>query len=198
MRTLLIAFSLSLTACASTAAEGHADATAGDVARTDANTNVDAANADVSITCDPHRAPCRVTLTCADLERCEALTLANGQVVVYDHATITRPGDLRVDIGRYLLLTSSSNVCRFGASPGTSTTSFASLADVPADPSRCAWDQGPNLLCGVNTSAYEPTCAGDGLLVRDAAAQLYRLRVVADRHDATGWHADVELSAVDP
>ena len=187
MRTLFSLLLLSLAACASTATDAHPDAA-----------TADAPAADGSLACDPHRTPCRVTLTCADLERCDALSLATGRIETYDHGVIARPGDVRIDLGRYLTLTASSDVCRFGGGTGTSTASFATLTDVPTDPSRCAWTTGPNLLCGVNTSAYTPTCVGDGLLVRDGAAQLYRLRVVADRADPMGWHMDVEWVAIDP
>lgn len=183
MRSLLPALLLSLTACSSTVTDLRADASQAD--------------APGAAACDPRRAPCRVTLTCEDFTRCDGVHLATGLVERFDRSVTARAGDMQVAIGRYLGLSATSNFCRFGLSPGTSTASFGALTEVPTDPSRCAWDMGPNLLCGVNTSGYTPTCTGDGLLVRDAAAQLYRLRVVADRADASGWHVEFEWVAID-
>jgi hypothetical protein len=187
MRSFLPALFLSLTACSSTVTDLHDDAGA------------DASPTDVpsSGSCDPHRAPCRVTLTCPDYERCEGVHLATGRVERFDRSVTPRAGDVQVALGRYLGLSGASSFCRFGMSPGTSTASFGALTEVPTDPARCAWDMGANLLCGVNTSAYTPSCVGAGLLVRDAAAQLYRLRVLDDRADASGWHVEFEWVAID-
>ena len=187
MRSFLPALFLSLAACSSTVTD----------LRDDAGADASQSDAAGPGACDPHRAPCRVTLTCADYERCEGVHLATGRVEGFDRSVTPRAGDVRVEIGRYLGLSAASSFCRFGVSPGTSTASFGALGEVPTDPSRCAWDMGPNLLCGVNMSGYTPSCTGDGLLVRDAAAQLYRLRVVGDRVDASGWHVEFEWVAID-
>ena len=187
MRTFLSVLLLSLTACGSSVTEFRADASA------DAST----ADTDTANACDPHRAPCRATLTCANLEQCEGVLLATGSVERFDRTVTNRAGDVQADLGRYLGLSAASNVCRFGLNPGTRSASFATLIDVPTTPTLCAWDLGSYLQCGVNMSGYTPSCVGDGLLLRDAVAQLYRLRVVGDRADAAGWHLAIEWLAID-
>ena len=187
MRTFLSVLFLSLTACGSSVTELRADAGADAPAADTASANA----------CDPHRAPCRATLTCADLVQCEGVLLATGVVERFDRTVTDRAGDVQVDLGRYLGLSAASNVCRFGLNPGTRSASFAALADVPTSPTLCVWDRGSYLLCGVNMSGYTPSCVGDGLLLRDAAAQLYRLRVVGDQADAAGWHIAIEWLAID-
>jgi hypothetical protein len=64
MRTFLSGFLLSVAACGSSVVELHADASTADTAHG----------------CDPHRAPCDATLTCADLEQCEGVLLATVSV----------------------------------------------------------------------------------------------------------------------
>jgi hypothetical protein len=144
--------------------------------------------------CDPQRGACRVTLWCDDFV-CEAVRLTDGEV------RSEEPGwdfDVRAYLGRYLGLTASAGFCRFGASSGTSTAEFARLEDVPGDAASCSWAEGGNLLCGVNTATYDPTCVGDGLLVRDGAGTLHRLRVVEDGQDARGHFVTLEWSAISP
>lgn len=148
--------------------------------------------ADAPARCDPHASTCRVTLRCDDFD-CEGVRLTDGEVRAEEPAW---DFDVRAYLGRYLGLSASTGFCRFGSAPGTGTAEFAQLADVPADPASCSWTEGPNLLCGVNTSAYEPACVGDGLLVRDAPGTLYRLRVVEDAEDARGHFVTLEWSAV--
>ncbi len=145
--------------------------------------------------CDPFVAPCRATLRCADLVACEGLRLSDGEVRADEPEW---DFDVHGYLGRYLTLSGARPVCRFGeVGTGTSTSSFASLAEIPGDTSMCTWESGAHLLCGVNTSGYEATCIGDGLLVHDASEWLYRLRVIEDGRDDTGWFLDVEWSAVE-
>lgn len=209
MRTLLSALVvLSLSACGSSVTELRSDAAPGDASPADASaadasptdtSPADASPTDASaVACDPHRAPCRVTLACQGFERCEAVSLATGRVESFGLGVTMHPGDLRVEIGRYLILTAPTALCRFGATPGSQTSaSFATLNDVPTAQSGCSWDMGRNLLCGVNTARYEAACVGAGLLVRDGAGQLYRLRVVADRAVSMGWQMELEWVAID-
>lgn len=150
---------------------------------------------DASSSCDPHREPCRVTLSCEG-SSCEGVQLATGTVVSFEG---TRPStaDVSVYVARYLGLSSSSDICRFGESVGTGTQSFASLREVPADTASCSFESGPNLLCGVNASTYTPSCLGSGLLVRDASMQLYRLRVIEDRYVGSRGQIELEWMAID-
>jgi len=145
--------------------------------------------------CDPLVAPCRATLRCRDLLACEGLRLADGEVRLDEPAW---DFDVHAYVGRYLTLSGARPVGRFGeVGTGTSTTSFASLTDIPGDPSMSSWE-GLHLLCGVNTSSYEATCVGDGLLVRDASERLYRLRVIEDGRDVTSWFLELEWSGIAP
>lgn len=145
--------------------------------------------------CDPFAAPCRAILRCTDRVECDGLRLRDGEVRADEPAW---DFDVHGYIGRYLTLSGAQPVGRFGdVGTGTSTSSFASLAEIPGDPSTAAWG-GLHLLCGVDTSSYEASCIGDGLLVRDAADALYRLRVIEDGRDERGWFLDVEWSAVAP
>ncbi len=145
--------------------------------------------------CDPHRAPCRVILHCTGVGECESVDLSNGTVGP-DGSTRTR--DVQSYLGRYLTLSSSTAFCRFGADPsGTGSTAFASLSDIPTDPAACSWAEGSNLLCGVNTSSYTPSCSGYGVLVRDASGQLHRLRILEDRAAASGFELELEWVAID-
>lgn len=146
--------------------------------------------------CDPFTGTCRATLRCADLVACEGLRLSDGEVRADEPEW---DFDVHAYLGRYLTLSGARPVCRFGeVGTGTSTSSFASLADIPGDTSMCTWESGAHLLCGVNTSGYEPTCVGDGLLVHDASERLYRLRVIEDGRDDSGWFLELEWSAVTP
>lgn len=180
MRPLLLVPFLALAACSTPVN-----------VRDDASTTSDA-----RIQCDPHREPCRVTLTCSDLT-CEGVQLATGAVESFE-GTPPSTIDVRVYVARYLSLSASSNFCRFGTvGTGTGTESFASLREVPADTSSCSFESGPNLLCGLSGTEYTPSCLGSGLLVRDAAMQLYRLRVIEDRYVGPNGQIELEWMAID-
>lgn len=154
------------------------------------------APSDASNRCDPHREPCRVTLSCNGFSSCEGVQLATGTVYSFE-GTPPSGSDVHTYVGRYLGLSASSNFCRFGMSVGTGTESFASLREVPTDTAACSFESGPNLLCGVNTSSYTPSCLGSGLLVRDSAMQLYRLRVIEDRYVGSLGQIELEWMAID-
>ena len=179
MRPLLLVPFLALAACSTVSV------------REDASTPTDASSG-----CDPHRAPCRVTLSCTGVTACEGVQLATGTVQSFE-GTPPSTSDVRAYVARYLGLSASSNFCRFGMSVGTGTESFASLRDVPTDTSACDFESGPNLLCGVNTSSYTPSCLGSGLLVRDGSMQLYRVRVIEDRYVGSLGQIDLEWMAID-
>lgn len=147
---------------------------------------------DAPARCDPRASACRVTLRC-DGFVCEGVRLTDGEVRAEEPSW---DFDVQAYLGRYLGLTASTGFCRFGSSPGTSTAEFAQLADVPGDAASCSWAEGGNLLCGVNTTSYAPSCVGDGLLVRDATGALHRLRVVEDAEDARGFFVTIEWSAL--
>jgi hypothetical protein len=185
MRPLLLVPFFALAACGSPETN---------VRMSDAGADATTSDASSATTCDPHRAPCRVTLTCNDFASCEGLHLATGLVESFESAPPAGI-DVSVYLGRYLGLSGSTSVCRFGT--GTGSASFASLTEIPGDPSMCSSDMGAHLLCGVNTSSYTPTCVGDGLLVRDASMQLYRLRVIEDRNVGSLWQMEIEWSAID-
>ena len=184
MRPLLLAPLLAVAACNTPTINTRTD-----------DAGVDALSSDASsgTACDPHRAPCRATLTCNDFASCEGLHLATGLVESFESAPPAGI-DVSVYLGRYLGLSGSTSVCRFGT--GTGSATFGSLSEIPSDPSMCSFATGPNLLCGVNTSSYTSVCVGAGLLVRDASMQLYRLRVIEDRNRGSLWQIELEWSAL--
>lgn len=151
---------------------------------------------DASSGCNPHLAPCRVTLRC-DGVTCEGVHLATGAVESFvENTPPPESMDIHASVARYLRLSASRDVCRFGEG-FDGTQSFASLPDVPTDTSACTFETGSQLLCGVNASPYTASCIGSGLLVRDASLQLYRLRVIEDRYVGSAGQIEFEWMAID-
>ncbi|WP_437634047.1 hypothetical protein [Sorangium sp. So ce854] len=105
-----------------------------------------------------------------------------GEHVRLSDGTVSDAGDLGVQSSRVISLQSATtdSICEVG-------TSFAALADIPADVAGCSWVPIAYLSATSIHESEESYRIGLGLLVWDAErATLYRLRVLGDSYDVTG------------